>query len=347
MPGIADIPPDLLKNRHRLTAAQINSVLGYPALAEDIDEKLKGLELVKEFVSVSDLLGKNRISFIPLKGPVLSYRIYNDPLTRRYHDLDFLLDINDITESIRLLRESGYREIFIHWPTTSGSKTNLARHTNHVALVSQDNRTVIELHWRLLRTSPVGNNTLDELVWKNTKQIEFGGRILNVLNNELDLLYLIIHAGLHGWNRLKWLLDIEQYLSTQLIDWNRFSELASELKARKMVGLYKNISNVCFPGNKDIPGDYPVSRSLTSYAIGRIEADDETKDLKTTDQLRQIMYSLSAFPGIRYKMKEFTGYFFVSLHFGKLRKIFGRLFGGSGKYHYTTVTSIGESKQTI
>jgi hypothetical protein len=46
-------------------------------------------------------------------------------------------------------------------------------------------------------------------LFPNLSQLSFAGRTFTVLNPELDLLYLVIHGGLHGFFRLKWLVDIK------------------------------------------------------------------------------------------------------------------------------------------
>ena len=92
MPHIIGIPPEILKSRHRLSAEQINLLAGGRVIEESYEEKAGTLVKVAEFIKVTDLLRAGGIDFIPLKGPLLSFRLYGDATTRRYGDIDILVD---------------------------------------------------------------------------------------------------------------------------------------------------------------------------------------------------------------------------------------------------------------
>jgi hypothetical protein len=318
MPGITDISPEILRDKHRLSSRQINQLYGYNIVGDNIVEKLKGFELVSEFFSVCDTLNSHNIAFIPFKGPVLSYRISGDAVTRSYHDLDLLIDLEDISKSVSLLKESGYRGIFIEWPDSLSAQRRLIRHINHVTLVKPENKLVLELHWRLIRTPAVRDDRFNNLVKNNLSTLEFGGRSFTVLNNELELLYLIIHGGLHFWFRLKWLLDINLFLRSTQVDWIRFKELVAGLKAQYMVGLCTRLYAEYFPEDHGIPAEYPVHGGLAEYSVRRINDTVDQSNDSLKEQFRNFYFTMAAFPGIRYKMKEIGNYLFISFYFGKI-----------------------------
>jgi hypothetical protein len=83
---------EILYTRHRLSHYQINKLLGEQQNQLDFEEKLYQLNLLAEFLSITDHLTKEDIWFMPLKGPLLSYRIYEDATCRRYRDFDFWLN---------------------------------------------------------------------------------------------------------------------------------------------------------------------------------------------------------------------------------------------------------------
>jgi hypothetical protein len=45
------------------------------------------------------------------------------------------------------------------------------------------------------------------IVSENLQEIVFSGRKFTILNR-LELLFLLLHGSRHGWERLKWLVDI-------------------------------------------------------------------------------------------------------------------------------------------
>lgn len=335
MPGITDISPEILREKHGLSSQQINQLYGYTILPDNIVEKLKGFELVREFFSVCDTMNSHNIAFIPFKGPVLSYRISGDAVTRSYHDLDLLIGLDDISKSVSLLRESGYRGIFIEWPDSHSAQRRLIRHINHVTLIKPENMLIIELHWRLIKTPAVRDDRFNDLVKNNLSTLEFGGRSFKVLNNELELLYLIIHGGLHFWFRLKWLLDINLFLRSRKVDWIRFKELVARLKAQRMVGFCKRIYAEYFPEDTGIPIDYPVHRTLAEYSVRRIkDAGDQSND-SLKEQIRNFYFTMAAFPGIRYKVKEIGNYLFISFYFGKISNVLKTVFPYGRKFIFS------------
>jgi hypothetical protein len=123
MRTITGIPPEILRSRHRLSAQQINTLAGGRVIEESYEEKAGTLVKVAEFIKVTDLLRAGRIDFIPLKGPLLSFRLYGDATTRRYGDLDILVDPSEVEKARVGLLAAGYKEYMVTWPgSVSGKK---------------------------------------------------------------------------------------------------------------------------------------------------------------------------------------------------------------------------------
>jgi hypothetical protein len=321
MSGIIDIHPEILREKHRLSPRQINTIVGGSLLPDEIDDKLHGFELVKEFISVCDKLKSRKIDLVPLKGPVLSHRLYGDAVMRNYFDLDLLIRVRDITATVSLLKESGYRSIFIVWPESGSAQRKLIGYINHVALINPDNKIALEIHWRLIEAPPISMQSFDNLVNQNLTTIDFAGKQYSVLNNELELLYLIIHGGLHFWARLKWLVDVDMFLKTQAIDWDRFRKLAAEMKANRMVALCNEIYSKYFPNEAGMPFNFKVPGRLVRHSLNRIEQDDESFLRSLKSVLNNFYFILIAFPGIRYKTRHIYSFFFKSIYSGRTRSL--------------------------
>ena len=88
-----------LRERHRLSHQQIDTLLGEDKSGEFINDKLKQFELVRHFLYITDKLRINNIPFISIKGPLLSLRLYGDPTVRISSDIDLLINKGQINRT--------------------------------------------------------------------------------------------------------------------------------------------------------------------------------------------------------------------------------------------------------
>ncbi len=319
MSGITDISPEILKERHRLSPRQINSLFGREVIQESLEEKKAALETVAEFIRVTDALREEGISFIPLKGPLLSYRLHADATFRFYRDLDILVDVADINITAFILEKLGYGAETAAWPKESRRQKRIIVHTNEFSFFNPAKQLVIELHWRLLKIPVVSFSRLGELVRENTMILNFTGRSFSVLSNEMELLYLAVHGGTHWWNRLKWHTDIDAFLKTRTIDWKRFAGLTSELKAGRMVALCNEMLAEYIPGGSIIPDVEPACPFMVKFSHKMIRSQKELTADFYSRIAYSIYYTLISFPGIKYKVKVIRDYLFVLEYYGSNR----------------------------
>ena len=99
MAVITDIAPDILKEHHGLSSQQINSIFGRTVTEEIFEEKTAALDRVAEFLRVTDAFSAAGIKYLPLKGPILSFRLYGDATLRQYSDLDILIEVAGVEQS--------------------------------------------------------------------------------------------------------------------------------------------------------------------------------------------------------------------------------------------------------
>jgi hypothetical protein len=317
--GLNNISPEILRDYHRLSINQVNSVFGTVVFPEVIEDRIKEFEIVKELLSVYDVLYANKIGFISLKGPVLSYKLYGDATTRNYNDIDILVEEQNIVSTKAYLEEIGYRIDNNIWPETKVLQQRLIRHINQISVSNPEKGIVIEIHWRLLRTPAISSSIFGNLVTQNLTTLSFAGRSFSVLNNEFELLYLIIHGGLHFWMRLKWLLDVDMYLKTQNIDWERFAKLTNDLKADRMLALCKEIHNEYFAEGIDILCNSSVSHRIVDYSRKRIMDERKTDSGSLKWVFQNFYFTMISFPGIRYKIRHINNFLFMSFYSGRTR----------------------------
>ena len=237
MPGITAIPPEILRTRHRLSPLQINILFGRNVIEESREEKAVALERVAGFLELTDTFTRAGVGFIPLKGPLLSERLYGDPTARYSHDLDILVREEDIANAAGVLAASGYMPLSPSLPESSGRRKKQLKNSHHISFIHPDREQIVELHWRLMNRLWVGFSDVDGLLRENLTEHEFAGRRFTVPAVELELLYLVIHGAAHHWGRLKWLADVHRLLETKTFSRERFSDLTVVLKAGRLVAM--------------------------------------------------------------------------------------------------------------
>lgn len=316
---ITSFSPDVLKNQHRLSIAQINSIFGKGTVAESFEEKAQELEIVRVFLEISDILDAEGIFFVPLKGPVLSHKLYNDPTWRYYRDLDILINESETDKVINILKRNGYLSGSPEWPKSAQQQKILMNHANQISLVNPSNNIIIEIHWRLLSVQSVSNEKLAIIISEHIVTTTFAGRSFSTLSNELELLFLVIHGGLHFWRRLKWLVDINAYLSTQKIDWETFAKLAKKLNAERLAGICNAVYTRYFPGGPEFKFHTPAIQSVVRFCYRKIEKEPDLVHNSLKGIIKSQFFTLFAFPGLRFKFIVLRNYLFVKEFFGRNR----------------------------
>jgi hypothetical protein len=225
-----------LRSRHRLSHQQIDRLLGENRSGEYLAEKMQQLDKVRRFVQVVDLLQGSGVVFLCLKGPVLSQQLYGDPAVRFSHDVDLLLlDRADMDRVDRLLISQGYVGVDnSSWPEKRTRQRILMDCVHHLAYVHKEHGFMVEIHWSVYTPFPVRARQFERIVADNSQRIDFAGREVLVFAQELNLLYLVIHGAKHGWQRLKWLVDIKDY-PFENVDPGKWTRLVRELKSERIV----------------------------------------------------------------------------------------------------------------
>lgn len=162
--------------------------------------------------NISRLFSENRISLILLKGPALGHLLYGDISLRTSSDLDFLVPIEKLENTDKLLTEQGYQKHDYIKTVLNDWKW---RH-HHVTYYHPDQRIKLEIHWRL-NPGPAKEPGFQDL-WKRKTKSKLSSFPVYLLGKEDLFLFLTSHGARHGWSRLRWLIDIQQLVKQEL-DW--------------------------------------------------------------------------------------------------------------------------------
>ena len=174
----------------------------------------QSLELAAETVRIAELFENNGIRFIVLKGVSLAIQLYGDVGIRPTHDVDLLVAAADARTACELIKSSGgYTSVY---DTFSRNLTNRQLQTvlkaSHHEMF-QNEKFIVEIHWQL---KPYTNRTTDfEKLYCSTTAFRLSDRTLYSIGAHELFDYLALHGAIHGWCRLRWLLDVALLVQQQ------------------------------------------------------------------------------------------------------------------------------------
>lgn len=214
------LPDSPIKNISRLGLSSFQrEKLGLEVVKNKLSETTRKLKRASEFRAALDILLDSNIDFWVLKGIELSQRNYGDPMARTFGDLDILIP-NKV--EIGLLRKyllsRGWQDRFEEeWIEDQPRRDWYMDLRHHISLYDPVHQLSVELHWQLdYRFLKLPETQLQEILSKETEEVEILNRKIKVLSPELEYIFLLSHATRHGWSFLKWLVDLHHFPKSQL-----------------------------------------------------------------------------------------------------------------------------------
>jgi hypothetical protein len=188
------------------------------------------LHLSAEMETVNKIMQKEKIKFLLLKGPALAKELYGDISLRTSSDIDALIPINELQKVDQLLQKEGYvkndyfRSVLNDWKW---------RH-HHVTYFHPVKKVKLEIHWRL-NPGPASEPSFDEL-WDRKKYIKLTSTPLYLLGNEDLFVFLASHGARHGWSRIRWLLDINQIMKKDILNFESLMAISEKHQYTHLLG---------------------------------------------------------------------------------------------------------------
>jgi hypothetical protein len=164
--------------------------------------------LAEKIKPLCELFQREQVPLMILKGIALCHDIYPSPALRPVTDVDLLVRKEDRGRAEELLREAGYQFVF------ESSKKLRAHHRamNSSFYADAEGSFSVHLHWHLVNNSWPVENIVDAIsmddIWGQARPYSFEGIQVSTLAPHHLLLFLLLHAFLHGSEHLIWLSDI-------------------------------------------------------------------------------------------------------------------------------------------
>ncbi|MFH1479156.1 MAG: nucleotidyltransferase family protein [Candidatus Omnitrophota bacterium] len=186
----------------------------------------------KELKNILSILYEKNIPIIPLKGMMLSCRLYGDIASRgESADSDLLIKEKDKDKAIEILKELGYE---MRFPLRE------VRSRDWFYIFNKKSQKMIELHWDITMM----NRTSERIkgLWEGIELREWEGVKYYDLDPEELLIYLSIHlVNSDSFKQLRYICDIERLLSKykENIDWG--GVIKKSMRWKSLGSLYASL----------------------------------------------------------------------------------------------------------
>ena len=172
----------------------------------------------RELIELLKLFAQKDIPVLPLKGTLLSKRLYDDIAARGLSvDFDFLIKEKNKERIAALLKDIGY----------SFNPDSEVKSRQWQYLFSKPKAAMIDLHWDI--TMMGRSYERIEGLWRGTRLVEEDGMYYCEFKEEELLLYLSVHlVSSSCFRQLRYVCDINELLPKykDILDWNSLLEKA-------------------------------------------------------------------------------------------------------------------------
>jgi hypothetical protein len=184
-----------------------------------------GLALAAESVRLRRLFDAEGLPALFIKGATLAELAYGSQVLKAARDIDMLVAPRDAERAFALLKAQGYVAVAPAGELDAAQMQMLFRLHKDLELKDHRRGLNLELHWRLI-DNPALLATLG--VDSPAQEVAVLDGALRTLGDKELFAYLSVHGASHSWFRLKWLADLNAWLSTkrddQIVAYYRYAE---------------------------------------------------------------------------------------------------------------------------
>jgi len=237
--------PELLKDIkwHRVTPQAYKSLSEYSEFVpKDILAQLKQsclrckkrtLRQAASLIKIAKLFDEHNIRFISLKGLTLSQLLYSDITMRESHDIDIIIDFNDIERAEKILTDTlGFVRTIPEAEATKKQIQFLNKRYKDRTYQHSADKVLLEVHWRFNNIEhclaiPFSDQYSDKFI------AQIGSQKVPLLSQTHLWLYQSVHGSMSGWYRLHWINDIAAMLVKAKPDWSLLLQASDHYHCRR------------------------------------------------------------------------------------------------------------------
>ncbi len=269
--------------------------------------------LTSELIKVMKILEENDIKAIAFKGSTLAQLAYGDVTLRQYVDLDLLVEKENIFKIENLLKDKYTRALKL----TSSQEETWFKYAHDLSL-THENGINIEFHWQMFDSNHPINLGKINFFEESIKTI-INNQNINTISNEKFLVYLCIHGSKHLYERIEWVSDIDRFIKTQKIDWEKVENIIKNDNSERFFLLGLFLSKLLFETelSKNYEDKFDKEyESISSHIF------DTWNGKEKSDNKSNMKYMLKLFVSKSDKLKylnkmyfkpTFTEYWYISL----------------------------------
>lgn len=171
----------------------------------------QNLQSAAESVHLQRVFDNAQIPIVFFKGVTLAQLAYRSLSLKHSKDIDLLVPPDFAETALQILERDGYSLWEPAEQLTQAQRSVVIRYDMEVALIHRRTAVQVELHWRLadnpLHLEGVG-------AYSQTQEVSlFSDSNVRTLVDENLFAYLCVHGAFHAWSRLKWLADLNAFIS--------------------------------------------------------------------------------------------------------------------------------------
>ena len=199
--------------------------------------KIRNAFIIRELGRVLQLLEREGIPALVLKGPVLAKVAYGDVNLRRYVDIDVLIPPEHLVAAESTLLRNDYT-LFDKVSRLGPYRRALYHYLSQQRAFRRGNGTFnIDLHTHIMPPGMPYTVPFSEL-WERSEQMAFGSDVhARHFTVEDILLVLCFHGAKNQWSALKHVYDVAALIASVELDWHTVTERARRVRAERMLGL--------------------------------------------------------------------------------------------------------------
>jgi len=164
-----------------------------------------------ESVRLQSLFDSAQIPVVFFKGVTLAQLAYGSLSLKHGKDIDILVPPGLAETALQILERDGYGLSRPAEELNEAQRRALIRYGKEVALIHRTTTIEVELHWKLM-DNPLLLRNVD--IHSPTQDVRLfdGGGVRTLAETDL-FAYLCVHGAIHAWSRLKWLADLNAFIS--------------------------------------------------------------------------------------------------------------------------------------